>query len=414
MELVYKHEKPLFIISCIIASIFWLILTISTFGLIFIYLLLGYVFFLFAHSAFIAHLKGNGVRITKEQYPDLYASLVRNTEKVGLHHVPESYLLRTDFFNALATRFRGRNFVVLFTDVVDALEKQPGAIDFYIGHELGHLHRKHLQWHTFLIFASWVPILGAAHRRAQEYTCDRYGAMCCSQDADVVAAISTMSAGDSRWGSLNLDAYLKQINDTNSFWMSFNEINNDYPWLTKRMAAALSFRQDKKISFPKRHGFAWFLSAFIPRFGGGAAVSVLLTVAMIGVLAAIAIPAYQEYINKAKDAVENTAIKIELEVAYQTALSLQEKVTHYAKTHDGLWPQSLADIGVEDHFFTDPKGLYDIAIYDDGLIGIRVALDDDENHYIVLEPVIADEGSEPYWTCYGQDIEVSLLPQACQ
>ena len=125
MDLVYKNEKQLFIISAVIASILWLAITVGTVGVILIYLLLGYLFFLFTHSAFITHLKGNGVRITEQQYPDLYDSLKRNAEKVGLHHVPEAYLLRTDFFNALATRFRGRNFVVLFTDVVDGSDVLP-------------------------------------------------------------------------------------------------------------------------------------------------------------------------------------------------------------------------------------------------------------------------------------------------
>ena len=416
MNLLYKHEKTLFTISCVIASLFWLVLTFATFGTIFLFLLFGYLFFLFAHSAFISHLKGNGVRITQDQYPDLYASLTRNSEKVGLSHVPEAYLLRTGFFNALATRFRGRNFVVLFTDVVDALEKQSGALDFYIGHELGHLHRKHLQWHTFLMFAAWVPLLGAAYRRSQEYTCDRYGAMCCDNDADVVAAISTMSAGDTRWNSLNLDAYLKQINDTNGFWMSFNEINSDYPWTTKRMAAALSFRQNKEISFPKRHGFAWFLSIFIPRTGGGPLVSMMITLMVVfymGVIAAVAIPAYQGYIDKAKNASANASTKIELELAYQEALPLQDKITEYAKTHDGIWPASLADIGVTNDILIDLSDRYDIAIYDDGLMGIGVQLDDEQEHYLVLEPV-KDESGNTYWACYGQNLDIELLPEACR
>lgn len=412
MDLVYKNEKSLFIISCIIATLFWLLIVIGTLGIVLIYLLFGYLFFLFAHSAFITHLKGNGVRITEEQYPDLYESLVRNTKKVGLHHVPEAYLLRTDFFNALATRFRGRNFVVLFTDVVDALETRPSAIDFYIGHELGHLHRKHIQWGTYLFFASWLPLLGAAYRRAQEYTCDRYGAMCCNNDEDIIAAISTMSAGDSRWNSINLDAYLKQVNETNGFWMSFNELNNDYPWLTKRMASALAFRQGEEISFPSRHGFAWFLSVFIPRFGGGAAMSVMMMFMMLAIFAAVGIPAYQEYVEKAEYEIENTSIKIELEGAYLQAEALQEHIMFYANINEE-WPTSLADIGVETETIADPNGLYEIDIYEEGIIGIEVWTEGEGEQYIVLEPVFGEDGAEDYWVCYGQDINEALLPEEC-
>lgn len=408
MDLVYKNEKTLFAISTVIAGLLWLIITVSTLGIILIYLLLGYLFFLFAHSAFITHLKGNGVQITQEQYPDLYESLKRNSDKVGLGTVPEAYLLRTDFFNALATRFRGRNFVVLFTDVIDALEKQPSAIDFYIGHELGHLHRKHLQWAAFLFPAAFIPLLGAAYRRAQEYTCDRYGAMCCSSEHDVIAAISTMSSGDTRWNSINLEAYLKQVNETNGFWMSFNEINNDYPWLTKRMAAALAFRQQQVTTFPRRHAFAWFLSAFIPRFGGGAMMSMMMMMAMLGILAAVALPAYQDYVEKA----QMVGVKSQVEIAYINALPLQIEVEDYATKNDA-WPVDLADIGLAVEDVADVENFYEIDIYNEGIIGIKVWVNDEDEQYIVLEPTYdKDEGIT--WSCYGQDLAESLVPDVCR
>ncbi len=266
MELIYKNEKVLFRIAAIISACFWIALTVGTFGIVLIYLLFGYLFFLFAHSAFISHLKGSGVRISADQFPDLYDKLTKSCSKVGLKEIPEAYLLRTDYFNALATKFLGRHFVVLFTDVVDALADQPGAIDFYIGHELGHIHRKHLTWSAFIMPASVLPLLGAAHRRAEEYTCDRYGVACCQSEEDIKAAIAAIAAGDTRWKSINVDAYLRQIEYTSGFWMSFNELTSDYPWLTKRMATSLAFNKGEEIQHPKRHTLAWVISFFIPRF----------------------------------------------------------------------------------------------------------------------------------------------------
>jgi Zn-dependent protease with chaperone function len=299
MDLVYKHEKPLFRIAAVLSAIFWIALTVGTIGIVLIYLLLGYLFFLFAHSAFISHLKGSGVKISEQQYPDLYEKLTRGCSKVGLTEIPEAYLLRTDFFNALATKFLGRHFVVLFTDVVDALDSQPGAIDFYIGHELGHIHRKHLTWSTFILPASVLPIIGSALRRAQEYTCDRYAVACCQSEDDIKAAIAAIAAGDTRWKSINVDAYINQVSVTNGFWMSFNELTSDYPWLTKRMATSLALSRGEDIKHPRRHGFAWILAFFIPRFGVSGKGSLLLTLAIIGILAAVALPAYQDYVERA-------------------------------------------------------------------------------------------------------------------
>ncbi|MBL4796076.1 MAG: M48 family metalloprotease [Oleispira sp.] len=403
MNLIYKNEKPLFIISALIAAIFWLALLVGTFGILLIYLLLGYVFFLFAHSGFISHLKGSGVKISADQYPDLYEKLVKGCEKVGLKEVPEAYLLRTDFFNALATKFLGRHFVVLFTDVVDALEDQPNAIDFYIGHELGHIHRKHLSWSSFLMPASVFPLLGAALRRSEEYTCDRYGVACCESEDDIKAAIAAIAAGDSRWKTINIDAYLKQVADTRGFWMSFNELTADYPWLTKRMAAAVAMKRDEKVKHPRRHAFAWFLAAFIPRIGGGSggAGSLLITIAIIGILAAVAVPAYQDYITKAH-----------YSTSYNTAESIKVKVTEYV-IDTNQWPESMQSLGFDEATIMDDQSGYEIGIYSDGIIGVTVGINSDgEEQYIVLEPEVIE--GDLSWICYGTNVEEKNLPQDCR
>lgn len=383
------------------SAIFWIALTIGTFGILLIYLLLGYLFFLFAHSAFISHLKGSGVKLSEAQYPDLYEKLTQGCSKIGLDEVPEAYVLRTDFFNALATKFLGRHFVVLFSDVVDALESQPDAIDFYIGHEFGHIHRKHLSWSTFLMPASVLPVLGSALRRAEEYTCDRYGVACCQSEDDIKAAIAAMAAGDSRWKSINVDAYLKQIADTSGFWMSFNELTSDYPWLTKRMATSLALSKGEEVKHPRRHVFAWMLSCFIPRFGTGGAGSLLITVAIIGILAAVAIPAYQDYVERAR-----------FSSAYSSAQVITNKVTDYVISTN-QWPESLQSLGYKNAELVDEANDIQIGIFNNGIVGAKVGVTESgEDEYIVLEPEVSEEGSVS-WKCYGENLLIKHLPQPC-
>lgn len=181
MPLVYKNEKPLFIISLIISSLFWLGLLIGTMGTLLIWVLIIFLFYLFAHSGFIAYLKGNAVKVTEQQYPDLYRMHQECCARLGMDKIPELYLLCSDgMLNALATRFLRKNFVVLFSDIVDALDERPEAVRFYIGHELGHIARNHLGWGPVLLPASILPLLGAAYSRAREYTCDLHGLACAS------------------------------------------------------------------------------------------------------------------------------------------------------------------------------------------------------------------------------------------
>jgi len=403
MDLVYKNERRLFVIAVIISSIVWLAVIVGTLGIALIYVLFGVLFYLFAHAAFITHVKGTGVRVSETQFPDVHQRVLRSAQKIGLDKVPEAYVLRTDVFNALATRFLGRTYIILFSDVLDALDSQPGALDFYIGHELGHIHRRHVVWSAFLIPAMLLPLLGAGYRRAQEYTCDRYGAACCDNEADIRAALAAIAAGNTRWKTINTEAYLHQVATSNGFWMSFNELTNDYPWLTKRMATALADKRGMPIAHPRRHFGAWLLALVTPRVGVGGSGSLLFTVAMIGVLAAIAIPAYQDYTQRAIIGGGQVAVA-----------PIKLAVEEYRKLN-GAWPQSLVDLGYPEPTMNDESGRYLIGIYAEGAIGVDVGSDPSGNaRYLVFQP-IAEEGKEELtWTCSGENVPAKYLPPACR
>ena len=72
MNLVYKNEKPLFIITLVLAIIFWAAVMYFTHLGALIFLVLFYVIYLFGQGGFIAYLRGTGVKITEEQFPDLH------------------------------------------------------------------------------------------------------------------------------------------------------------------------------------------------------------------------------------------------------------------------------------------------------------------------------------------------------
>ncbi|MGH8746195.1 MAG: M48 family metalloprotease [Burkholderiales bacterium] len=146
-SLVYPNERRLFAITLAISVVVWLVILVGTFGIALIYVLLAFLFYLFVQSAFISYLRGHAAQITAGQFADLHDRIRGACMKLGVDPMPDAFLLHGNgAFNAFATRFPGRNFIVLLSDVVDALESEPGAIDFYIGHELGHIRRKHLPW----------------------------------------------------------------------------------------------------------------------------------------------------------------------------------------------------------------------------------------------------------------------------
>ncbi len=318
-----------------------------------------------------------------------------------MKQVPEVYLLHADgAFNALATRFLGRNFVVLFSDVVDALEVQPGAVNFYVGHELGHIHRKHLLWGPFLAPALLLPLLGAAYSRAREYTCDRYGLACCENPQDATTGLAALAAGGRRWRILSKENYAGQTKESSGFWMSFHELVSDYPWLVKRMAALNALIAKQKVALPGRNALAFFLALFVPRLGvGGGGASVLIFVAIIGVLAAIAIPAYQDFTVRAN--MVGTMPHIE---------KAKASVADYAVKNQ-VWPSGNNDVGVPEASAYGPD-IKSIRIKEGGAVVVTFARGPVANRSITYQPYVKDQ--RIYWECAGEDLPAKYLPGNCR
>ena len=77
------------------------------------------------------------------------------------------------------------------------------------------------------------------------------------------------------------------------------------------------------------------------------------------------------------------------------------------------WPASLTDLGYATETHRWAGGKYNIAIYEEGLIGVDVGVDGaGEERYIVLEPAGRARGAG--WECYGQNLDTKYLPQACR
>jgi Zn-dependent protease with chaperone function/Tfp pilus assembly major pilin PilA len=330
--LVYPREKMLSTLTLVLGVIVWLVLLVGTFGTALIGLALGFLIYLFTHSMLISYIKGNGVELSETQFSDLHAQFVECCDRLEMVEYPKAYILQGNgSLNAFATKFLGTQYVVLLSDIVDAMEQHTDGVRFYIGHELGHLRMKHLSGHFFRWPVLWLPLLGAAYSRARESTCDRHGLACSSSPEGAAQALAALSAGSQRWKQLNIGSYLNQVYESSGFWMSFHELTAGYPWLTKRVARVM----DSNAAMPKRNGFAYVLAVFVPYAGRlGAGFGFMMMIYIVGLLAAIAIPQYKNYVTKAK-----------ISTAISASQGARQILSQYYQSQQSI-PKSLDALGI--------------------------------------------------------------------
>lgn len=308
-ELRTGGEKALYVFCVLFSLTAWIAVVVTIVGLLY-GLLIGFFLFV-AHALFIAYIRGNGVKLSEAQLPGIYRKVAEASRKLGLAAVPDAYVIQAGgILNAFATKFVGRNFIVVYSDLLEACDEGSREMDMIIGHEIGHLALGHLKMIWFLLPAHLVPWLWPAYSRQREYSCDRCGYEVAG-DLDAAArGLAILAAGGKYGKAVNLDAYVKQMEDTTGFWTSVYELNASHPFLPKRVAALANRKKPGSVPVPGRHVFAYPLApVFAMGSPAGAGPMFLVVVMMIGIMAAIAIPQFSAYRARANQASMDTSLR---------------------------------------------------------------------------------------------------------
>lgn len=278
-NLINPKENTYFYVMLVISIIVWALAVISIFGLI-IVAGLGIVAW-FAHGLLVARLRSESVRITSEQYPELHATFVEVCQSLGLARVPDLYILQSGgILNAFATRHAGRDFVVLYSSFVETLGASSAMMKFLMGHEVGHIQRKHLSKKMYLAPGVCIPLISEAYHRACEATCDRYGAYAAQDLNAAVMALTVLASGRE---AVNTDArqFADQHFKTRGFFVSWHELIISYPTLSQRVAHIFGF-QDQQYTRPTSRNILAYPFAFV--FSFRTLIVLYLGVVMVSVL----------------------------------------------------------------------------------------------------------------------------------
>ena len=295
-NLTLPKEGTYFVFVLILSILFWVLLAVSMVGIIYA-LFIGFFVWL-GNGLLIAYLRSEAVRVSERQLPELHATFADVCRQLGVTHAPALYVLQAGgMLNAFATRFSGRDFVVVYSDFLEALGPSSPEMKFILGHELGHIKSRHILKQIFLAPGLFFPLAGPAYRRAWESSCYRYGAFAAHDVGGSVRAMMILGGGRQHGPALNPTTFANQLTEERGFFVSLHELTSTYPTLSRRVTDLLALGTGAAPTKPARDPLAYFVGLFIPGGnvgGGGGPVAAMMMVVVIGLMAAMAIPAFQK------------------------------------------------------------------------------------------------------------------------
>ena len=134
-------------------------------------------------------------------------------------------------------------------------------------------------------------------------------------------------------------------------------------------------------------------------------IELMIVVAIIGILAAIAIPAYQDY-----------TIRAQVSEGLNLAGGAKAAVTEYSQDR-GEFPVSNTQAGVSDATDIEGKYVTSVTVGTSGVVSVLYGNDahkvlTDATGTLVMTP--RNNTGSVSWACSGQDIANKHLPAACR
>lgn len=191
-----------------------------------------------AAGIFIGMIRGRSIRVTREQFPDLFNVIAEQAKKLQVE-IPEIYITSGDF-NAFVTRFSRGHVLMIYSEVLETtLQGNYDVLKYVTAHELCHIKQRHLAKRKWLFPSAFIPFLSLAYSRGCEYTCDRIGYHFSPKGA--IQGILIMTTGKEIYSKFNVEVHIKNALETDGLWTWLSEKFLTHPHLYKRLIEIKKF-----------------------------------------------------------------------------------------------------------------------------------------------------------------------------
>ncbi len=209
---------------------------------------------------------GSYLKITPDNFPDIYKILEEACDIIELRNIPELYMQWAYEVNGMAIGSENP-IIILTSGAIDLLTRD--ELLYLIGHECGHIKSGHMLYHTMSLVIPFLgDIIGSATlgigslvstslelallywNRMSEFTADRAGLLACQDKGAVLSALMKMSGVPKNlYGKMNTEDFIKQAEnfkgfDHDSADKAFKYImimDQTHPWTVMRASEILKW-----------------------------------------------------------------------------------------------------------------------------------------------------------------------------
>jgi Zn-dependent protease with chaperone function len=198
--------------------------------------LIGIPFLALQRNRREASIRGNSIRVSKEQFPEVYAVLEDHCRRLGMTQVPELFLTGGSIapFSQTFSSWR-ENYIVIHQIIFDIdMHKKTDVLAFILGHELGAIRLKQTTVinEMLLTYVSAVKWLRNPLSRARTYSRDRYGATLAPTG---FRGLLINAAGRRLMEQVDIEEYLKQSRQYGGLWSNLNIFFDGKPAVYSRI-----------------------------------------------------------------------------------------------------------------------------------------------------------------------------------
>lgn len=183
-----------------------------------------------------ASVRGNSVRLSEQQFPEVYAVLKEHCRRLGMRRIPELFITAGSIapFSRTFSSWR-ENYIVLHQIVFDIDDlKKIDVVSFLLAHELGAIRLNQTAvWNEMLLtYVSAIKWLRNPLERVRTYSRDRYGA---ALSPSGFRGLLINSIGRRLMEHVDIEEYLTQMRAYGGFWAATNVFFEGRPQVFSRL-----------------------------------------------------------------------------------------------------------------------------------------------------------------------------------